>query len=71
MFRRDITRLRKLIRELKDVRAKAQAEGLPLEELNLRILHVQNSLKFLRLAQAEFFKGLSPGTTDDEGEDTT
>lgn len=71
MFTDDIERLEEAIRELKALRKQAQADGEPLEEIHRRLLHLQQSLKLLRLAREEFLKALSPGLSDEDGEDTT
>jgi DNA repair ATPase RecN len=71
MFTDDIERLEQAIRELKDVRKQAQADGQPLEEIHRRLLHLQQAVKLARLAPEEFLKALSPGLTDEDGEDVT
>ena len=71
MFTDDIERLEQAIREIKALRKLAQAEGQPLEEIHRRLLHLQQAIKFAKLAREEFLKALSPGLTDDEGEDAT
>jgi len=71
MFTELIDRLEKTIRELKVLRRRAQEDGANLEEIQRQLLHLQQSVKFVRLAREEFLKALSPGLTDDDGEDTT
>ena len=71
MFTDDINRLEEAIRALKKLRTQAQADGEPLEEIHRRLLHLQQSVKFVKLAREEFLRALSPGLTDDDDEEVT
>jgi hypothetical protein len=71
MFTDDIERLEQAIRQLKALRKQAQADGELLEEIHRRLLHLRQAVKFAKLAREEFLKALSPGLTEEDGEDTT
>ena len=67
MFDKLIGQVKDAIADLRRMRAGAQEFGFSLEEINIRILHLENSVKKIEAAKADFMTGA--GEIGDDTED--